>query len=359
MKPSRYFPVLIAGACFGLAGCGGGGGGSGGGGSVTRLTAGGSTFIGPMMKKWSSVYGKEKGVEIDYALKGSGNGIQQMIAKTYHFGCTDAPMNEEQLKAAQDKGGAVLHIPLVMGAVVPVYNIPELKDHAEPLKFTGEVLGLIYLGKIDNWNDPALKKINPGVPLPDRKIAVVHRAEPSGTTFIWTSYLAATSKDWKAKVGAGRMQVTWPAASSVGAQGTAEVASQVSGTAGAIGYVELTYALEKQVAFGAVENRDHKFIHAKTENVTAAAQGAVKDIPDTLTFELINEPGPDAYPICGTTWAVLYKDQPAGKGQAVVDFLRWATHEGQEYTAERFYARLPGALVERIDQKLKSVSMHQ
>src|SRR5262249_53166169 len=160
------------------------------------------TFVGPVMKKWAGLYKDKKGVEVDYALKGSGNGIQQMTAKTYHFGCTDAPMNEGEIKKANEVGGEVLHIPLVFGAVVAVYNLPALKGK-EPIKFTGPVLADIFLGKISKWNDPALQEINPGLKLPDHGIVVVRRADPSGTTFIWTDYLANVSETWKKEVGPG------------------------------------------------------------------------------------------------------------------------------------------------------------
>jgi phosphate transport system substrate-binding protein len=322
---------------------------------VGRLNAGGSTFVGPMMKKWASVYQKEKGTEIDYALKGSGNGIQQMTAKTYHFGCTDAPMNEDQLQKAKDAGGPVVHIPLVMGAVVPIYNLPDLKG-GKPLNFTGEVLGDIFLGKIDKWNHEDLKKINPGVDLPDQKISVVRRAEPSGTTFIWTTYLAGASPAWKEQLGPGRLEIKWP--TGVGEQGNPGVAGRVSNSPGSIGYVELLYALDNKIPFGAVQNADKsKFIHADMDNVTEAAKGAEADIPDDLCFTLTNKPGPEAYPICGMVWAVLYQNQPADTGKAVVDYLRWAVHDGQQYAKGLHYAPLSEGLVKKVDQKLDSIKI--
>jgi len=289
--------VTMHSGCGKKEGKGGGDGGKGGG--VSRLNGGGSTFVGPMMKRWATVYYKEKGVEVDYALKGSGNGIQQMTSKTYHFGCTDAPMTEEQLKKARDTGGEVVHIPLVMGAVVPIYNLAELGNNVKALNFTGPVLADIFLGKITKWNDAALKKINPGVELPDKNIVVVHRAEPSGTTFIWTDYLAQVSPDWKKEVGEGRIEIKWP--TGVGKPGNDGVAGHVAKAPGAIGYVEMLYALNNKMPYGAVQNKDQtKFIHAKTENVTAAAKAAAADIPDGLTYTLTNKPGSESYPICGT-----------------------------------------------------------
>jgi phosphate transport system substrate-binding protein len=322
-----------------------------------RLNAGGSTFVGPMMQKWKQVYNKETGVEIDYALKGSGQGISQMTAKTYDFGCTDGPMRPDQIDAAKKEGGDVVHIPLTLGAVVPIYNLG--KDYKDTkLQFTGEVLGLIYLGKITNWSDDKIKAINKGVKLPDLKIVVVHRAEPSGTTFIWTDFLAKTSKDWKKKFGPeGDFKVDWPVG--LGKSQNDGVASHVNLSAGAIGYVELIYALNKGIEFGAVKNAAGKYIKAEMENVSAAAAGALeKDVPEDLTFNLTDMPGEKPYPICGAVWAVLYQDQTGNpKGKEVVKFLRWVTHEGQKYCEELHYAKLPEGIVKLVDKKLDSIKV--
>jgi phosphate ABC transporter phosphate-binding protein len=327
-------------------------------GGIARLNGGGSTFVGPIMKKWATLYQEKKGVEVDYALKGSGNGIQQMTAKTYHFGCTDAPMNEDELKKAKETGGDVLHIPLIFGAVVPIYNVPELKDAKEPLKFTGAILADIFMGKITKWNDAALQMVNPGVGLPDRAIVVVRRADPSGTTFIWTSYLAAVSEPWKKEIGPGAKEVNWWTGA-VGKPQNQGVAGHVAGSEGAIGYVEMDYALSNKLPFGAVQNKEAKFVVANTEAVTAAAKGAEENIPDNLCFSLNNQPGEKAYPICGTVWAVLYANQPAGNGKSLVDFLTWCTHDGQKYAAELNYAPLSEGLVHKIEEKLKLVKFTQ
>jgi phosphate transport system substrate-binding protein len=311
-----------------------------------RLNGGGSTFVYPMMEKWSAVYHKAKGIEVNYLSIGSGGGIQQMTAKTCDFGCTDAPLNEEQLKAARDAGGEVVHVPVVLGAVVPAYNLPDVKG---PVNFSGPVLADIYLGKITKWNDPALAKINGGVKLPDLEIAVTHRADGSGTSFVFTDYLSKVSPDWKKQVGAGT-RVDWP--TGTGAKGSTSVAGLVAKTKGGIGYVELTYALsQKDLQFGGVQNQDGKVVRATPASVTAAA-ASLKDVPDDLRFSLTNAPGKDSYPICGATWVVCYVKQPKDKAKALKDFLTWATHDGQDEAKGLNYARLPKAVVEQCEKKI-------
>jgi phosphate transport system substrate-binding protein len=343
--------IAVAGAALSLPGCGNkGAGGSGSApGGVDKLSGGGSTFINPIMTKWAGAYASEKNVHVDYTASGSGNGIQQMIDKKNDFGCTDAPMNDAQLEKAKKAGGEVIHVPLVMGGVVPAYNLAEVK---EPLRFTGAVLADIFLGKITKWNDPSLAKINPGVTLPAKEIAVVHRSDGSGTTYIWSDYLAKVSTEWKKKPGVGT-DLQWPAGE--GFPKNDGVAGHVTRTPGAIGYVELIYALRNNIQYGLVQNRSGEFIKASLESVTAAAEGAVSQIPDDLRYSLTDAPGKEAYPICGTTWAVLYAAQPRGKGTALAAFLEWATHDGQRYTSELQYASLPKALVDRVQQKIKLI----
>jgi phosphate transport system substrate-binding protein len=340
-----------------MVGCGGCKGGKNGDSNV-RLNAGGSTFVGPMMAKWKKEYNKKTGVEIDYALKGSGNGITQMTAGTYHFGCTDAPMTEEQLKAAKEKGGEVVHIPLVLGAVVPIYNLGKENQNTQ-LKFTGDVLGKIYLGKITKWNDERIQKLqDKDVKLPNLKIVVVHRAEPSGTTFIWTDFLAKTCEEWRDKFGdKGSTKIDWP--TGLGKSGNPEMAQHVEKSEGAIGYVELIFALEKGIKFGSVKNKDGAFVRPEIKNVSEAAEGALKEgIPDDLCFNLTNKPGPTTYPICGSVWAVLYQDQTKDPGKEVLKFLRWITHkEGQEYCEKLHYSKLPDGVVKLVDKKLDSIKV--
>ncbi len=324
---------------------------SGKSGKEQRLNGGGSTFVYPMMSKWASEYDKAKGTKVNYQSIGSGGGIQQMTAKTFDFGCTDGPMNEEQLKKAADTSGEVVHIPLAMGAVVAAYNLEEVK---EPLTFTGTVLADIYLGKIKKWNDSALKELNPQAALPDKEIGVVHRSDGSGTTYIFVDYLSKVSPEWKKQVGVGT-SVNWPCG--VGQKGSEGVSGQVKRSPGSIGYVELTYALQNGIAFGKVKNKEGAAIKANLESVTAAAKGALAEIPDDLRYSITDAPGKEAYPISGTVWAVVYVNQPADKGQAVVDFLRWVTHEGQQYTADLDYARLPQGLIDRLEKKLDQVKV--
>jgi phosphate ABC transporter phosphate-binding protein len=314
-----------------------------------RLTGGGSTFINPIMTRWISQYHQATGVQVDYTASGSGNGIRQMVDEKNDFGCTDAPMTAEQRQAAQQRNGPVLHIPLVMGAVVPAYNLPQV---TQPVRLTGPILADIFLGRIKKWNDPALKKINPEISLPDLDIAVVHRSDGSGTTYIWSYYLSKVSPAWKEQVGYGT-DLRWP--TGVGEPGNPGVAGHIGRTPGALGYVELTYVLSSkgQLSAAAVQNRHQEFLQASLESVTRAAEGEVGDEPEALLDHLTDSPNPGAYPICGATWAVLYEQQPAAKLPLLRNFLHWCLHEGQEFTAELHYARLPASLVPRCEQLLQ------
>jgi phosphate transport system substrate-binding protein len=320
-----------------------------GGGGGERLNGAGATFIYPMMSRWTHEYDKAKGVKVNYQSIGSGGGIQQMTAKTVDFGCSDAPMNEEQLKKAAEVGGEVVHIPLVMGGVVPAYNLPGVE---QPIKFTGPVLADIFLGKITKWNDKALADLNPDAKLPDLGISLVHRSDGSGTTYIWVDYLSKVSPEWKEKVGVGT-SVKWP--TGVGQKGNEGVAGHVGRTEGAIGYIELIYALQNKIKYGSVQNKEGIFVLASLESITAAASAGLTEIPDDLRYSLTNAPGKDSYPISGTSWGIIYVNQAGAKGQAVVDFLRWCLHGGQEFTKELHYARIPQGLVERADKKLDQV----
>jgi len=334
--------VLALSSLLVLSGCGGDG---------KRLNAGGSTFVYPMMSKWADEYKKATGVEVNYQSIGSGGGIQQMTAKTFDFGCTDGPMNEEQLSKCREAGGEAVHIPLVLGAVVATYNLPGIEG---PLKFTGPVLADIYLGKIRKWNDPSLRDLNRNVPLPDQDIVVIHRSDGSGTTYVWAEYLSKVSPAWKEKVGFGT-SVNWP--TGIGQKGNEGVAGQVKRTQGSIGYVELEYALQNQMNVGEVQNREGVFVKPTLQSVKTAAEALLKEIPDDLRYSLTNGPGKDSYPISGTTWAVLYNTLPASKGQLILDFLRWVIHDGQKYCEELHYTPLPVGLVERAEKKLAGIQI--
>jgi phosphate ABC transporter phosphate-binding protein len=325
-------------------------GGSGPHGGASSLKGGGSTLVGPMMEEWRYLYEQEKGVKVDYTLGGSGRGISSMAEGLYDFGCTDAYLTEKEKETASK--GPVLQIPLVLGALVPAYNL----QVDQQLKFTGAVLADIYLGKITHWNDPALAALNPGVALPDQKIVVVRRSEPSGSTFIWTNYLTKVSEAWK-PIGFGK-EVKWPPSLGDGARGTDGVTALIAQTPGALGYIEVLYALKNsgQIKFGTVRNRKGKDVAGdNVEAVTAAALVTLKEIPDDLTFTVTDADGDDSYPICGVVWAVLYEKQPPDKAQALADFLHWVVHDGQKHCAKLSYAPLPPGLVERIDQKLEKL----
>jgi phosphate ABC transporter phosphate-binding protein len=320
--------------------------------SKNKLNIGGATFIEPMMTKWAAEYNKAKGIQVSYSGIGSNAGINNMIEKTYDFGCTDAFMNPEQLKKAKDTGGDVVHIPLAMGAVVPIYNL-DVGEGDKKLRFTGDVLAKIYLGDIKNWNDPEIRALQEdGVTLPDKEIVVVHRSDGSGTTSIWADFLSKRNEKWRngPKVGT---TLKWP--TGVGQPGNDGVTAHVKQTPGAIGYVELLYALQNSLKYGTVKNKEGNYIPATLESVTAAAVASLTDVPADLRYSLTDAAGKDSYPIVGTDWAVVYIDPPGGKGQMIYDFLHWATHEGQDLCKDLHYARLPADLVAKIDAKLNMI----
>jgi len=319
---------------------------------VKVLTGSGSTFVYHVMTKWANEYAKkEDGCQVNYRSLGSGAGIRQITEKKVDFACSDAPMTDEELAKAREVGGQLLHIPLVLGAVVPAYNLPELK---EPLRFTGPVLADIFLGKIKNWNDASLQRLNPDAHLPDQAIAVVRRADESGTTYIWTDYLSKASAEWKSRVGTGH-DVKWPIGQKeVGNEG---VADRVKNNVGSLGYIELSYAYRKDLAFGVVQNREGEFIKANLQSTTTAANNALEIIPDDLRYSITDAPGKGSYPIAGTTWALVYRHQPAGKGSDLVKFFRWVIDEGQEWCEGLLYARLPELLVTRANQKLDEIQV--
>ena len=305
---------------------------------TTQINGAGATFPYPIYSKWFSEYNKlHPNVQINYQSIGSGGGIQQVTKETVFFGASDAIMNEEQLKAAP---GKLLHFPTVLGAVVPVYNIPNLKTE---LKFSGQLLADIYLGKIAKWNDPAIAKLNPGVTLPATDITVTHRAEGSGTTFIWVDFLSKVSPEFKTKVGVNA-SVSWP--TGVGGRGNEGVSGLVTQTPGSIGYVELIYALQNKIAYGSVMNAAGEYIKASVQAVTAAASSAAANMPPDFRVSITNAQGKGAYPISSFTWLLLYEDpKDKAQGKAMVDFVKWALSDGQRYCADLGYAPLPDNVV--------------
>jgi phosphate transport system substrate-binding protein len=317
------------------------------------LNAAGATFPYPIYSKWFDVYhSSHANVQINYQSIGSGGGIRQLTAGTVDFGASDAPMNDDQLKEYQTKNGsAVLHFPTVLGAVVPIYNIPKV---TADLKFSQKALAGIYLGTITKWNDPEITKANPGVSLPGDDIVVVHRSDGSGTSFIWTDFLSKVSPDWKGKVGASA-SVNWPVG--LGGKGNEGVSGLVKQTPDSIGYVELIYAKQNNIPFGYVQNADGKFLQASLEGVTAAAAGAAKSMPDDFRVSITDAPGATAYPISSFTWLLIpaqIKD-PA-KRDAIKGFLKWMLTDGQGYNEGLLYAKLPKAVV---DKELKAISKVQ
>ena len=303
-----------------------------------QINGAGATFPYPIYSKWFSEYNKlHSNIQINYQSVGSGAGIQQVIKQTVFFGATDGPMTEEQQQTAP---GKILHFPTVLGAVVPVYNIPNVTAE---LKFSGPLLADIFLGKVTKWNDPAIAKLNAGVTLPATDITVAHRADGSGTTYIWVDYLSKVSPEWKTKVGVNT-SVKWPAG--VGGRGNEGVASVVSQTPGAIGYVELIYALQTKTAHGMVQNMAGEFTKASVASVTAAAAAAAGQMPADFRVSITNAPGKGVYPISSFTWLLLYENaKDKTQAKTMVDFLKWALADGQKFAPELGYAPLPEAVV--------------
>ena len=315
----------------------------------TNLNGAGATFPNPIYSKWFSEYHKaHSDVQINYQSIGSGGGIKQLQAKTVDFGASDGPMSDEQLSATPFK---VFHIPTVLGAVVPAYNLPSVKTE---LKFTPEVLAGIFLGHITKWNDPNLAKANPGVKFPDADIIVVHRSEGSGTTYIWTDYLSKISDEWKTKVGKNA-SVNWPVG--LGAKGNDGVTGQIKQTEGSIGYIELIYALQNKIPFGTVKNAAGQFVKASLQSVTEAA-ASIKEMPDDFRVSITNAPGKGAYPISSFTWLLVPVEwSDAGKEKVFVDFLNWMIGPGQSMTSALDYAPLPKPVVQKIKARINEIKV--
>ena len=318
------------------------------------LTGAGATFPYPLYSKWFAEYAAKTGVKINYQSIGSGGGIRQLSEQTVDFGATDAPMSDAEL--AKAKGGPVLHIPTVLGAVVIIYNLPEL---TQPLKLTGETIAAIYQGQITRWNDPRIASQNAGVTLPATDILVVHRSDGSGTTYVFTDYLAAVNKAWATKPGKGK-ELQWPVG--LGAKGNDGVAGQVKQTPGAIGYVELAYATQNKLTMASVANAAGELTAPSIASVTAAAAGAAAKLPATTDYRvsIVNAPGAGVYPISSFTWIIVYQKQTdAAKGKKLVDFLRWALADGQAMAAPLDYAPLPEAMRAGLAERLGTIQIPQ
>ena len=338
--------LILLFALLGLA-CSGSGNAPGGGGVVT-LQGAGATFPNPLYQKWVSEYGKlHANVRIDYQPIGSGGGIKQIQEQTVDFGGTDAPMKDEELKAAP---GELLHIPTVLGAVVVTYNVASI---SQPLNLSAEVLADIFLGKIKKWDDAHIKQDNPGVSLPAADITVVHRADGSGTSYVFTEYLSKVSPEWKEKVGTDKSP-KWPVGQ--GGKGNDGVTGQIKQQPNTIGYVELAYATQNKLPVALIKNAAGKFIAPSIDAVVAAAASTSAQTPDDLRVSITNSAGETAYPISSYTYILAYKDQKnADKGKALVDFLWWGIHDGEKLTGADF-APLPAEIVKRAEAKINSIT---
>jgi len=334
--------ALLANASLATAGCPTKG--------VKELTGAGATFPYPLYSKMFDQYNKTCGVKVNYQSIGSGGGIRQLQQQTVDFGGSDGIMSEKQKQQA--KGGAIMHIPTVAGAVVVVYNIPGAEK--TQLKFTSDVLADIYLKKIKTWSDARIKALNPSVKLPSQDIAVVHRSDGSGTTFIFTSYLSKVSSEWKDKVG-NATSVNWPG--DIGGKGNEGVANSVKQIPGAIGYVELAYAEQNKIAYAQLRNKAGKYIQPSL--VSAAKAADVADLPDHMEVMVTESSNPDAYPITGFTWLLVYENQTdAAKADAVAQLAWWMIHDGEKFAQPLGYAPLQGAAVKKAENLIKKIKVN-
>jgi phosphate transport system substrate-binding protein len=315
---------------------------------TVQINGAGATFPYPIYSKWFSEYNKlHPEVEVNYQSIGSGGGIRQLSSQTVFFGASDGPMSDEQLKGAP---GPILHFPTVLGGVVPIYNIP---DVTAQLKFTGPLLADIIQGKVTKWNDPAIVKLNTGVKLPATDITVAHRSDGSGTTYIFVDYLSKVSADFKQAVGVATA-VNWPVG--VGGKGNEGVAGLVKQTPGAIGYVELIYAIQNKISYGTVQNQQGEFVSASLDSVTAAASAAAKAMPSDFRVSITNAPGKGVYPISSFTWLLFY-ETPSDKQRAkiMVDFMKWALTNGQKFAPDLGYAPVPSEVIGLEMEALKKI----
>ncbi|HYT49072.1 MAG TPA: phosphate ABC transporter substrate-binding protein PstS [Pyrinomonadaceae bacterium] len=343
MSLSKFTALaLSATLSIALTACGGGSS------SEIRLQGAGATFPNPLYQKWLSEYGKaHTNIKIDYQSIGSGGGIKQIQARTVDFGASDAPMTDAEMKASPAE---LVHIPTVLGAVVITYN---LSGVSQPLRFSPDVIADIFLGRIKKWDDARIKADNANATLPDADITVVHRAEASGTSFVFTDYLAKVSADWKQKVGADKSP-NWPVGQ--GGKGNEGVTGQIKQQPNTIGYVELAYAGQNKLPVALIKNASGNFVEPSIDAVTTAAAGSAASTPDDLRVSITDATGATAYPISSYTYILAYKNQSdEAKGKALVDFLWWGIHDGESFAKDLQYAPLPAEIVKRAEAKISSI----
>lgn len=309
------------------------------------INGAGATFPYPIYSKWFDAYTKvDPSVRFNYQSIGSGGGQKQISDQTVDFGASDGPMSDENLSKAP---GKIVHIPTVAGAVAVTYNLPG----APNLKLDGPTIAAIFMGKIVKWSDPTIATLNAGVKLPKSDIVVVHRSDGSGTSYIWTDYLASVSPEWQQRVGRGT-SVKWP--TGLGAKGNEGVAGQVKQLPGAIGYTELIYALQNKIRMAQVKNKAGTFISPSPEAVTEALNAAT--VPDDFRFSIVNAEGPNAYPIAGVTWLLVYeKQKDPVKGKKLVEFLKWMVKDGEKMASDLKYAPLPEPLQKRVLERIEGI----
>ncbi len=313
-----------------------------------EILGAGATFPYPFYSKVFDVYNKEQGIKVNYQSIGSGGGIKQLQNKTVDFGASDAPMSDEELSKSP---APIVHIPTCLGAVIITYNLPG----SPALKFTPEVLGDIFLGKIKKWNDAKITAINPEIKLPDLSISVVHRSDGSGTTYIFSDYLSKVNTEWNTKPGKGK-SLDWPVG--LGAKGNEGVSGLVKQTPGSIGYVELVYALQNKMPAASLKNKAGNFVEASLKSSSAAA---AIDLPSDMRVSLTNTDAPDGYPICSFTYLLVYKNQSynnrtEASAKATINLINYVIHDGQKYAEQLGYAPLPDAAVKKAEEILKSVT---
>jgi phosphate transport system substrate-binding protein len=313
------------------------------------LTGAGATFPNPIYTKWFDAYNKKTGVQINYQSIGSGGGIRQFTEGTVDFGASDGPMNQDQMQAV---GGNVLHVPTVLGAVAVTYNLPSLGD--TKLKFDGNLLVDIFMGRVIKWNDQKIAALNPGVKLPDLDLVVVHRSDGSGTSYVFTDYLTKFSREWKEKVGFAT-SVNWP--TGLGGKGNEGVTQQVKQIEGGLGYIELIYAISNNLPYAEIKNASGNYIAPSLESVTAAAAGAKLEKDTDFRVSITNAPGAQAYPISSFTWLLVKKDnKDVTKAKLIRDFLSWMiTPEAQGMASELHYAPLPAPVVSLLQARIPTL----